>query len=159
MGIVNAFNNRPVRTLGFLAATHSFIYGVGYILGVGGFTGTVLYVTLLDSVTRKTFGVALIITGVLLAFAYSRNNPKTIRFASFFQSTVWLFASLAYISNGAFMLALGISLPWAFLSSYLAFSFANRVNILAYDQTPEARMDTANENIANEAHEIYKSTI
>jgi hypothetical protein len=146
MGITNALNNRPVRVLGFISAIHSFIYGFGYITAMGGFTGTVLYVNFGDKISTQVFGVILLITGSLLAFAYSRNNPKTVRAATIVQTAVWLFATMMYLLNGAYLLALGISLPWVLLSSYIAFAFARRVDIMAYDRTPQARADTRNED-------------
>lgn len=146
MGIVNALNHRPVRVLGFISAMHSFIYGFGYIFAAGGFTGTVLYVNFGDTVTTDIFGTFLLVTGTLLAFAYSRNNPKTIRAASITQSLVWIFATFMYLLNGAWLLAIGISLPWALIASYIAFAFARRVDIMAYDRTPQARADTRDED-------------
>lgn len=146
MGIVNALNNRPVRALGFLTAVHSVIYGIGYITAMGGFTGTVLYVNFGSLLATTSFGVIVLLGGLLLAFAYARNNPKTIQKASIIQSCVWLFASMTYILNGAWLLALGISLPWALLSSYLSYAFARREQIMAYDRTPQAILDTINED-------------
>lgn len=146
MGISNALNNRPVRVLGFISAIHCITYGTGYLTQWGGFTGTVLFVNLGSKVNTEIFGAATLAVGLLLAFAYARNNPKTIRLVSFMQTGVWLYASMTYFLNGAWMLALGISLPWALLSSYISFAFARRVDIMAYDRTPQARLDTINED-------------
>lgn len=146
MGIKNALNNRPVRVLGFLASVHAMTYGVGYIFNLGGFTGTVLYVNFGNRISTAIFGIVLLLAGSLLAFAYARNNPKTIEHASMFLSLAWIYASMTYILNGAWMLALGISTPWMFLSYYLAFAFARRVDIIAYDQTPKAKYDTRTED-------------
>lgn len=62
------------------------------------------------------------------------------------QSMVWLFATMMYFLHGAYLLALGISLPWVLISSYVAFAFQRRVDIMAYDRTPQARLDTLNED-------------
>ena len=146
MGIANAINHRPVRVLGFVTAIHSIIYGIGYILATGGFTGTVLYVNFGSTFSTNVFGSVLIIVGTFLAFAYSRNNPKTIRGVSKVQSAVWAYATMTYLLNGAWMLALGISLPWVLISAYLAYAHGNREAIIAYDQTPEAKQDTLDED-------------
>jgi len=146
MGMVNMLNHRPVRVFGIISAIHMIIYGLGYTFAFGGFTGTVLYVNFGNKISTEIFGVIMLVTGLLLAFAYSRNNPKTIRSISLIQTAVWLFASMTYLLNGAWMLALGISLPWALLSSYIAFAFARRTDIIAYDRTAQAEIDTLNED-------------
>lgn len=146
MGLINALNNRPIRVLGFIAAVHATVYGVGLILGVGGFGETVLYTALGSITTVYIFAVSLLITGPLLCFAYWRNNPKTIRMASGLCGMAWLYALLIYVFNGAWLLAIGIALPWAILAYYLAYAHGNRVNIIAYDQTFRARQDTAAED-------------
>lgn len=146
MGIGNALQNRPVRVLGFIAALHAVIYGVGLLFGIGGFTELVLYTALGDLVTVYIFAVALLVTGVLLCWAYARNNPKTIRFASGLCGTAWLFATLSYLFSGAWLLSIGIGLPWTILAYYLAYAHSNRVSIINYDRTVKAREDTANED-------------
>lgn len=146
MGIGNALQNRPVRVLGFIAALHAIIYGFGLYLGIGGFGETVLYTALGSTVIVYTFAAALLVTGALLCFAYTRNNPKTIRTASGLCGTAWLFATLTYLLNGAWLLAIGIGLPWAVLAYYLAYAHSNRVSIIAYDQTPRAKRDTLEED-------------
>lgn len=146
MGLTNALKNRPVRVLGFIAAVHAIIYGFGLIFGAGGFGETVLYTSLGPQEVIYTFSVALIITGMLLAFAYTRNNPKTIRGASGLCGTVWLFCGLMYLLNGAWLLAIGIALPWMVFAYYLAYAHGNRLSIMRYDRTPQAQEDTANED-------------
>lgn len=146
MGIGNALQNRPVRVLGFIAALHAMVYGVGLTLGVGGFGQTVLYTALGPPSVIYLFSAALFLTGSLLCFAYLRNNPKTIKFMSGMCGTAWLFATLTYLLNGAWLLAIGIGLPWAVLAYYLAFAHGNRRSIIAYDQTDRARQDTENED-------------
>lgn len=146
MGLSNALKHRPVRVLGFIAALHAMIYGFGLILGTGGFSETVLYTALGSQTTVTLFSVALLITGGFLAFAYARNNPKTIAIASGACGTVWIYCTLAYLLGGAWLLAIGIGLPWTILAYYLAFAHSNRTSIIAYDQTWQARVDTANED-------------
>lgn len=146
MGLGNALKNRPVRVLGFIAAVHAIIYAFGLFFGKGGFGQTVLYTSLGTPEVVDTFSIALLVTGSLLCFAYYRNNPKTIRTASGICGTVWLFAAFTYILNGAWLLAIGIGLPWAVLAFYLAYAHSNRVAIMAYDRTPRAIQDTADED-------------
>lgn len=146
MGLVNALQNRPVRVVGFLAALHSVLYAVGLYLGTGGFGDTVLYTALGPLVVVNLFAASLLITGGLLAFAYMRNNPKTIRAASGLCGTVWLFATSSYLLSGAWLLAIGIGLPWTLIAFYLAYAHGNRLSIIAYDRTAKAEYDTANED-------------
>lgn len=79
-------------------------------------------------------------------FAYARMNPKTIYYLSFFQSMIWMFVTFMYLINGAFLLAIGIGLTWAVASGYIAYASKNRIAIMAYDRTPQAEEDTANED-------------
>lgn len=146
IGLGNALKNRPVRVLGFIAALHAIVYGFGLIFGAGGFGDTVLYTSLGPHSVVNTFSVSLIVTGGLLCFAYARNNPKTIRTASGLCGTVWLFATFTYLANGAWLLAIGIGFPWSVLAYYLAYAHSNRVAIMAYDRTPRAEQDTADED-------------
>lgn len=146
MGLGNALQNRPVRVLGFIAALHAVIYGVGFFFGIGGFGETVLYTALGPLSVIYGFATSLLLTGLLLCWAYARNNPKSIQFASGLCGTAWLFAALSYVFSGAWLLALGIGLPWAVLAYYLAFAHGNRRAIMAYDRTDQAREDTANED-------------
>lgn len=146
MGIGNALQNRPVRVLGFIAALHAIVYGVGLMLGIGGFGETVLYTALGPASSIYTFAISLFVTGVLLCFAYARNNPKTIRTASGLCGTAWLFATLSYLFSGAWLLAIGIGLPWAVLAYYLAYAHSNRVSIIAFDRTARAEKETAEED-------------
>lgn len=146
MGIINALNNRPVRVLGFLTALHSLIFGVGYLSGWGGFNGALVGLEVNNLLITGALGAALTSVGSLLMFAYSRMNPKTIRGASFAQANVWLFVTLLYLVNGAYLLALGVGATWLVLSLYIAFASANRQNIIAYDKTPQAVEDTKNED-------------
>lgn len=149
MGIANALQNRPVRVLGFIAAIHAMVYGIGISLGTGGYGETVLYTALGTEPVIYGFSAALLVTGILLAYAYSKNNPKTIYYASALCGTVWLFAAITYLLNAAWLLAIGIGLPWAVLAYYLAYAHSNRQNILFYDQSPDAIQDTKDENIRN----------
>ena len=142
MGLGNALQHRPVRVLGFIAALHAVIYGIGFIFGQGGFNETVLYTALGSNVVLDTFGASLVITGSFLMFAYVRNNPKTIRTASGLCGTVWFFAGASYVLNDGWLLAIGIALPWAVLAYYLAYAHGNRREIIRYDQTLDARIDT-----------------
>lgn len=146
MGIKNALINRPVRVLGFVAAMHTVVYGIGLSLGLGGFGETFLYTALGPASVVYTFSASLVVTGALLAFAYVRNNPKTIRDISGVCGTVWLFATLLYLLHGAWLLAIGIGLPWMVLAYYLAFAHGNRREIMAYDQTSKAKQDTLDED-------------
>lgn len=146
MGISNALQNRPVRVLGFIAALHAMIYGIGLFLGIGGFGDTVLYTALGPLKVVYIFAASLFVTGGFLCFAYARNNPKTIRFASGLCGTAWLFATMSYFLGGAWLLAIGIGLPWAILAYYLAYAHGNRRAIMAYDQTKQAQIDTENED-------------
>lgn len=129
-----------------MTAAHSLVYAFGYIFAFGGFTGTVLYVGIGGTPSTQAFGVVLILTGSLLMFAFARNNPKTIRVATVIQSLAWLYASMIYILNSTWMFALGISLPWALLAWYIGYAFSRRVDIMAYDRTPQAEWDTAHED-------------
>lgn len=146
MGISNALKNRPVRVLGFIAAIHAIIYGLGITFGSGGYGETVLYTALGPESVIYSFSVSLLVTGALLAYAYSVNNPKTIYYASGLCGTVWLFASIMYTLNGAWLLAIGIGLPWAVLAFYLAYAHSNRKKIIAHDRTPWARQDALEDN-------------
>jgi succinate-acetate transporter protein len=146
LGMINALKHRPVRVLGFVAALHAMIYGLGYIFAVGGFTGTVLYATLKTGLATQTFGLVMLVTGALLAFAYVRNNPKTIKNVSGWCGTAWLFATISYFLAGAWLLALATSLPWCVLAYYLAFAHGQRRAIIAYDKTPQAEYDTSIED-------------
>lgn len=146
MGLGNALKNRPVRVLGFIAALHAIVYGIGFLLGTGGFGETVLYTALGSAQVVFLFSLSLLITGAFLCFAYYRNNPKTIRSASGLCGTVWLFAAASYLLSGAWLLAIGIGLPWAVLAFYLAFAHGNRTSIIAYDRTAQAEYDTAHED-------------
>lgn len=142
MGIANALNNRPVRVLGFVTALHSVVYGTGFLTGVGGFNGALVGLQVSSLALTNILGSVLIIVGVLLAWAYARLNPKTIQFVSQAQAFIWLFVSLMYLLNGAFLLAICVGLVWSIISGYIAYATKNRVNILAYDRTTEARRDT-----------------
>lgn len=146
MGIANALNNRPVRVLGFVTAFHSIVYGVGYLSNRGGFNGALVGLSIDNVVITGVLGAVLSIVGLLLMWAYARLNPKTIRYVSYAQSLIWFFITLMYLFNGAPLLALGIGLTWAMISSYLAFAHKNRVNIMAYDQTDKAQRETLNED-------------
>lgn len=146
MGIRNALNNRPVRVLGFLTAFHSIVYGIGYLGGIGGFNGALVGLDINNIVLTSILGGALSVIGSLLMFAYIRMNPKTIRTFSFIQGLAWLFITLMYLLNGAYLLALGIGLVWAVISVYIAYAVKNRLSIMLYDQTPQAKLDTLNED-------------
>lgn len=146
MGLSNALNNRPVRVLGVIASVHAIVYAVGMFFGTGGFGETVIYKAFGPQLLIDIFAAVLLVTGGLLTFAYIRNNPKTIRLASGGCGLAWLFATFMYLFNGAWLLAIGIGLPWTILAFYLAYAHGNRVNIIDYDQTFAARRDTANED-------------
>lgn len=146
MGISNALNNRPVRTLGFLTAFHSVIYGIGYLTATGGFNGALVGLAVNNVTLTNILGVVLLTVGLLLMFAYMRQNPKTIYWISCAQAIIWLFIGFMYLVNGAFLLALGIGFAWAVASTYIGYASANRQNIMAYDQTEQAMQDTKNED-------------
>jgi len=146
MGITNAINNRPVRVLGFVTAFHSIAYGIGYLTGLGGFNGALVGLEINSIIITSILGTVLSIVGLLLMYAYVVLNPKTIRVVSYAQSVIWLFVTFMYLFNGAYLLAVGVGLTWAVVSGYLSFANKNRVAILAYDRTPQAIRDTANED-------------
>lgn len=146
MGVRNALHNRPVRVVGFLTAAHSFIVGIGYLIKIGGTSDSLLYGFFATDPIRMAFGITLLLTGAFLMFAFTRNNPKTIRVASFWQSFAWGFATFTYALHGAILLGLTIFLLPTLVSTYLAYAHGNRVSIMAYDRTPQAREDTANED-------------
>ncbi len=146
MGMINALNNRPIRVLGFITAFHSIVYGLGYLFGIGGFNGALVGLKINSIVITSILGSVLSIVGLLLMFAYTRMNPKTIRTGSFWQALVWLFISLMYLLNGAYLLSLGIGFTWCVISLYIAYASGNRLNIIAYDNTDQAKLDTQNED-------------
>jgi len=146
MGLTNALNNKPVRVLGFITALHSLVYGIGYLTGQGGFNGALVGLAINSLVITSILGTVLTIVGGFLMFAYTRMNPNTIHYVSFGQSLIWLFITLMYLFNGAYLLSLGVGMTWAVVSGYVAFASKNRIAIIAYDQTPQAREDTANED-------------
>lgn len=146
MGITNALHNRPVRVIGFIAALHAVVYGIGLMFGAGGFGDTVLYTALGSTPIVSAFAGALFLTGGFLMFAYVRNNPKTIKTASYLCALVWIYAAASYLVAGAWLLAIGIAIPWAILSSYLGIAHGNRRSIIAYDQSDKAQRETANED-------------
>lgn len=146
MGVTNALNNRPVRVLGFVTALHSLVYGIGYLTSWGGFGGALVGLDVRSLAITNTLGIVLSVVGAILMWAYARLNPKTIRTLSRMQSLIWLFITMLYLVNGAYLLALGVGFTWAIVSGYLAYSTKNRVNILAYDRTEQAMQDTQDEN-------------
>jgi hypothetical protein len=142
MGLLNALNNRPVRVLGFITALHSLIYGIGYTTGQGGFNGALVGLSINSIVITSILGGVLLAVGALLMFAYVRMNPKTIRAVSYAQGLIWLFITFMYLLNGAYLLSAGIGLTWSIISVYIAYASKNRINIIAYDRTPQAMADT-----------------
>lgn len=146
MGITNALNNRPVRVLGFVTALHSLVYGIGYLTSAGGFGGALVGLDVRSLAITNSLGIVLTISGAVLMWAYARLNPKTIRTLSRIQSLIWLFITMLYLVNGAYLLALGVGFTWAIVSGYLAYATRNRVSILAYDRTDRAMQDTEDED-------------
>lgn len=142
MGLSNAIQNRPVRVLGFLTAFNSIVYGIGYLFGIGGFDGALVGIAINSTMITAALGGGLALVGLLLMFAFIRQNPKTIRGVSIVQTLVWLFVTFMYLFNGAYLLALAIGLVWSVVSYYIAYASKNRQSILAYDQTDQARVSS-----------------
>lgn len=142
----NAILNRPVRVLGFITAFHSIIYGIGYLTNWGGFDGALVGLQISNLLVNVGLGAVLTFVGAGLMYAYSVLNPKTIRALSYLQGLAWLFVTLLYIINGAFLLALGIGVTWSVVSVYISFATKNRKNIIIYDSTPQAIQDTRDED-------------
>lgn len=132
--------------LGFLTAFHSIIYGLGYLSSWGGFDGALVGLEVNNIYVNILLGGVLTFVGITLMYAYSVLNPKTIRIVSYLQGLAWLFVTLLYVINGAFLLALGIGVTWTVISVYISFATKNRQKILIYDRTPQAREDTRNED-------------
>lgn len=146
MGLTNALNNKPIRTLGFITALHSLVYGAGYLSGWGGFNGALVGLAVNNTPLTTALGTVLTLVGGFLMFAYARMNPNTIHYVSNAQTAVWFFITLMYLINGAWLLALGVGFTWTIISAYIAFASKNRIDIIRYDQTDQAREDTANED-------------
>ncbi len=146
MEIKKALNYRPVRVVGWLTAAHSFIVGFGYTTKLGENASGILYQGLGSDEVRLIFGLLLLVTGTLLMFAFTRNNPKTIRAVSLVQSFIWLYATFLYAINGAVLLAIALFLLPTLVSSYISYAHGNRRNIISYDRTPQAEQDTDNED-------------
>lgn len=125
MSIKNT-NTKPLKTIGIVVALHSLIYSVGYILGVGGFSETLLYQQVATLMRPELFGVILLITGLLLIYGYIQEKCYIISHISTLQSITWLFATFVYFLGGDWLVGVAIGLVWSILSGYIAYAFKQK---------------------------------
>ena len=130
MGIRYAMNSKPITVVGFIAAIHSIVYGVGFLFAVGGFQNTVLYRNISMVGHPQLFGAAILTAGLLVMLGLATRNQRLIAWFSSLQSMAWLFTFLAYVLNGQAFLGVGIALVWTAISSYVAYVHANMDTVL-----------------------------
>lgn len=130
MNVYSTLVKRPFSIIGAITAIHSIVYGVGYMFGAGGFIDTVLYRNVGDLLTPTLFGLILFVVGVGALWSFAKAKADSVSLFSTMQSFLWLFATLVYMLNGAWLLGLGVGLVWAALSGYAAFAFKHQVEIV-----------------------------
>lgn len=126
MTIARFVNTRPFSIFGIINAIHTLVYGLGYMLGSGGFPGTVLYHNISDLMPHFVFGVILTLMGTLGLAAWIIHRRPWIKWSCALMGFTWFFAFLVYTLNGAFLLGVGIGLTSAALSWYLSYAWDNR---------------------------------
>lgn len=112
------FTDRPLSVLVIVNALHSFVFGLSFLLGWPSAQATWLYGFLNPTV----FGLALMSAGVLTVLGlFSKRWCALLERGSDAQAVLWLYAGIAYVTNGAVMYAFNVGLIWSFLSGYLSF--------------------------------------
>lgn len=117
---------RHIKTIGIIVAFHSFLYAIGYLTGVGGFTDTVLYDQVIQLLDPRLFGLGFLLTSIAILAGYFVESVRLVGAGSTAQSFIWIFVTLIYIINGNWLVSLALGAIWVILSSYTAFVYRNK---------------------------------
>lgn len=117
---------RHIKTIGIIVAFHSFLYGLGYLTGVGGFTETVLYGQVINIIDPRIFGLGFLVTSVGILAGYFMDSVATVNLGSTAQSFIWIFVTLVYMLNGNWLVSVALGGVWVVLSSYTALAYRNK---------------------------------
>lgn len=123
-------NGRPLTVVGLITALHSIVYGLGFLLLIGGFEKTALYENLDSTLNARWLGGFLLIVGLSVAAGLFARNDKLITFASGIQSFIWAVIFFIYALLGEPFLGVGTALVWAMFSIYVSYVHKNKELVL-----------------------------
>lgn len=130
--IARLLNYRPVTVFALLATLHTFAYGLGYLLGSGGFPGTILYGEIETLLPHAVFGGILVVVALFHWWGLLREHVPTVKYTAWVQGFIWFFVFLVYTLADAWLLGVGVGLVFALAFAYLAYIYKDLDTIAAH---------------------------